>query len=288
MNKINRRSFLHQGSIAAGAVLALSQLPKNLFASAAAADIPLGFQSWSVKESLAKDFAGTLQGLAKQGYKLIEMCSPKGYVDAGFGPMAAMKTADIRSTIENAGMSCPSCHFGLKELNEDLDDRIEFAREMGMSEMVCSSFGLPKTAGVDDYLSASDQLNKAGEKIKAAGMQAGFHNHEIEFSTIDGKLVYDEMLKRLDPSLVKMQFQTQVITIGYKAADYFKKYPGRFVSAHLSDWTKDNKEVPVGKGVIQWKEFFAAAKNSGVKHFFVEMDPGTFAESAKYIKGLAV
>jgi hypothetical protein len=119
-------------------------------------------------------------------------------------------------------------------------------------------------------------------------MQAGFHNHEIEFSTIDGKLVYDELLKRFDPSLVKMQFQTQVITVGYKASDYFKKYPGRFVSAHLSDWTKDKKEMPVGQGVIDWKEFFAAAKTSGVKHFFVEMDPATFAASAKYISGLGV
>jgi sugar phosphate isomerase/epimerase len=288
MSKISRRYFLHQGGIAAGAAVALSSLPKSMFAQSSVAGIPLGFQSWSVKDDLARDFAGTLKNIAAQGYKLIEMCSPKGYVNAGFGPMAAMKTSDIRSTIEGAGLSCPSCHFGLKELNEDLDDRIAFAREMGMSEMICSSFGLPKTAGLNDYLTASDQLNRAGEKIKAAGMQAGFHNHEIEFSTIDGKLVYDEMLKRLDPELVKMQFQTQVITIGYKAADYFKKYPGRFVSAHLSDWTKDKKEVPVGQGVIDWKEFFAAAKTSGVKHFFVEMEPATFADSAKFISKIAL
>jgi len=283
MNKINRRSFVRQGAFAAGSVFALSQLPKQLFAGAYASNIPLGFQSWSVKDDLAKDFPGTLQQIASQGYKLIEMCSPKGYVNAGFGPIASMKTSDIRGAIESAGMSCPSCHFGLNELTNDLDDRISFAKEMGMSEMVCSSFGLPGTATLNDYLAACDKLNKAGEKIKAAGMQAGFHNHEVEFSKIDGKLVYDEMLKRLNPDLVKMQFQTQVIVVGYKAADYFKKYPGRFVSAHLSDWTKDRKEVPVGKGMIDWKEFFAAAKASGVKHFFVEMSPSTFKESAAYI-----
>ena len=283
---LSRRAFLHQGTFAASAAIALSALPKSLFAHAQAADIPLGFQSWSVKETLAADFTGTLKSIAAQGYKLIEMCSPQGYINAGFGPIAAMKTADIRKTIEDAGMTCPSCHFGLKELRENLDDRIAFAKEMGMSEMICSSFGLPKAAGLNDYLTASDQLNKAGEKIKAAGMQAGFHNHEVEFSTMDGKLVYDEMLKRLNPDLVKMQFQTQVITIGYKAADYFRKYPGRFVSAHLSDWTKDKKEMPVGQGVIDWKEFFAAAKESGVKHFFVEMDPATFADSAKFIREL--
>lgn len=286
MKQISRRVFLHQSTLAAGAAAMLSQLPYQLFASAAAANIPLGFQTWSVKEELAGDFERTLKKMSGLGYKLLEMCSPKGYENAGFGPLLKMTTADMRSIIEGNGLSCPSCHFGLSELSDHLDDRIAFAKELGLSDMVCSSFGLPQTAGLDDYLAAADKLNKAGEKIKSAGMQAGFHNHEIEFSTLDGKLVYDELMNRFDPDLVKMQFQTQVITIGYKAADYFNKYPGRFVSAHLSDWTKDKKEVPVGKGVINWKEFFKAAKTSGVKHFFVEMSPGTFKESAAYISKL--
>jgi sugar phosphate isomerase/epimerase len=85
-----------------------------------------------------------------------------------------------------------------------------------------------------------------------------------------------------------MQFQTEVINLGYKASDYFIKYPGRFISSHLSDWTADKKEVPVGKGVIDWKEFFAAAKTGGVKNFFVEMKPDTLKESADYVHGLEI
>jgi sugar phosphate isomerase/epimerase len=286
MKKINRRIFIQRSTFAAGAAIALSQLPKQLFANAAAANIPLGFQTWSVKDTLAKDFAGTLKMMAGQGYQLLEMCSPKGYINSGFGPLASMKTADMRRTIKDAGLSYPSCHFGLGELSDNLDDRIEFAQQLGMSEMICSSFGLPKTASLNDYEAAADKLNKAAEKIKKAGMQAGFHNHETEFSTLDGQLIYEALMKRFDPALVKMQFQTEVINLGYKAADYFKKYPGRFVSSHLSDWTADKKEVPVGQGVIDWKEFFAAAKTGGVKHFFVEMEPDKFKDSAAYIKQL--
>ncbi|MGZ3777534.1 MAG: hypothetical protein ACXVI9_08040, partial [Mucilaginibacter sp.] len=85
---------------------------------------------------------------------------------------------------------------------------------------------------------------------------------------------------------VKMQFQTEVIKLGYKASDYFNKYPGRFISAHLSDWTADKKQAPIGKGTIDWKEFFAAAKTGGVRNFFVEMDFDTYKDSASYIHGL--
>jgi sugar phosphate isomerase/epimerase len=287
MKKLNRRSFLQTAATGVGGAFLLSHLPNQVFAAARYLNIPIGFQTWTVRDMLAKDFAGTMKMMAAQGYKLTEMCSPKGYVNAGFGSLVSMKTADMRNIITDAGLSCPSCHFGYNEFSDEtIDDRIEFAHGLGMSQMICSSFGLPKTATLNDYLAHADGLNKAGEKIKKAGLQAGFHNHSMEFAQLDGQLIYDALMSRFDPKLVKMQFQTEVINLGYKAADYFKKYPGRFISAHLSDWTADKKQVPIGQGVIDWKEFFAAAKTGGVKNFFVEMEPDTFKPSADYIHSL--
>lgn len=285
MSKINRREFIEKTAMGVGAAFVLSQFPL-LTRAAAYNDIPVGFQSWTLRDVLVKDFPGTLKMMAGQGYQLVEMCSPKGYVDNGFGPLLNMKTADMRSSINSAGLNCPSCHFGFSELTDDLDGRIEWSQQLGLTQMICSSFGLPKTAVLNDYLGACEKLNKAGEKIKKAGMQAGYHNHEGEFATLDGQLIYDALMSRLDPELVKMQFQTEVINLGYKGATYFNKYPGRFISSHLSDWTADKKEAAVGQGVIDWKEFFAAAKTGGVKNFFVEMAPDKFKDSASYIHQL--
>lgn len=285
MNTINRREFIGKTTMGLGA-LALSQLPAQFLAAAAFNNIPLGFQSWTVRDMLAKDFAGTLKTMASQGYQLIEMCSPKGYATSGFGAFVDMKATDIRSVITDAGLSCPSCHFGFGELTDNLDDRIEFAKQLGLTQMICSTFWLPKTATLKDYLDAADKLNKAAEKIKSAGLQAGFHNHEFEFATLEGQLIYDALMSRFDPVLVKMQFQTEVINLGYKASTYFTKYPGRFISSHLSDWTADKKEVPVGQGIIDWKEFFATAKTGGVKNFFVEMNFDKFKDSAAYLHKL--
>ena len=286
MKKLNRRAFITKAAMGTGAALALSQLPTELFANAAVNDIPVGFQSWTIKDQLSKDFPGTLKSMSAQGYKLIEMCSPKGYATIGFGAFVDMKPADMRKIINDAGLNCPSCHFGSAELFDDVDGRIEWAQQLGLTQMICSTFWLPKTATLKDYQDAADKLNKSAEKIKKAGIQAGFHNHEFEFAMLDGQLIYDALMARFDPDLVKMQFQTEVINLGYKAADYFKKYPGRFISSHLSDWTTDKKEVPVGQGVIDWKEFFAAAKTGGVKNFFVEMAPDKFKDSASYIAKL--
>ncbi len=287
MNNINRRSFIKKTSLSLGAAFALAQLPKELFAAAAKNDMPLGFQSWTVKEMLGKDFTGTLKTMSDMGYKLIELCSPKGYAQIGFGFLSSMKTADIKKTINDAGLECPSCHFGFGEFADDkINDSIQFAHDMGLTQMICSTFWLPKTSTLSDYQAAADKLNKAAEKINAAGIQTGFHNHDFEFATLDGQLIYDALMQKFDATLVKMQFQTEVINLGYKAADYFKKYPGRFISSHLSDWTADKKEVPIGQGVIDWKEFFKAAKKTGVKNYFVEMDFDKFKDSIAYIHSM--
>ncbi len=95
MKQINRRTFLSQTAMGLGAALALSQLPKQLFAGARAANMPIGFQTFPIRDILAKDFAGTLEMMAGQGYQLVDMCSPKGYESIGFGPLVNMKIADM-------------------------------------------------------------------------------------------------------------------------------------------------------------------------------------------------
>ena len=115
------------------------------------------------------------------------------------------------------------------------------------------------------------------------------HNHNFEFVKFDGVLVYDELMRRFDPKLVKMQFQVAVISLGFKAEDFLTKYPGRFVSLHLADYsTADKKMVPVGQGVVDWKKVFAAAKKGGVKNFFVEMNMEALKPSCDYLRGLKV
>jgi sugar phosphate isomerase/epimerase len=158
---------------------------------------------------------------------------------------------------------------------------------MGITQIIASSFWLPKEATLDDYRKSCDELNEIGLKTKAAGIQTGFHNHHMEFEKLDGILIYDALLERLNPEAVKMQFQVAVVNIGYKAADYFRKHPGRFISAHLADWSAEKeKQVPVGQGMVDWDDFFKAAETGGVKNFFVEMDPDTFAESARFLKNV--
>lgn len=283
---MNRRQFFSTSAMGIGGALLASQLPMDLHASAAAKALkkPLGFQVWTIKDQLINDFAGTLKSMADLGYQAVEMCSPPGYESSGFGPLMKMSAKEMKSIIEDQGLTLQSTHYGMGELRDNLSERMDWAAESGQQQMICSSLWLPKDASMSDWHKGIDELNEIGAKTKRQGLQLGYHNHHMEFEKIDGDLIYDEMMDRLDPDLVKMQFQVAVISIGYKAANYFNKYPGRFISAHLADWsTATEKQVPIGQGVVDWKELLDAADKCGVKNYFVEMDPETFKESADYL-----
>jgi sugar phosphate isomerase/epimerase len=263
--------------------------PETLELRADPLGLPIGFQVFPVREMLGKDFEGTLRQLAAVGYRTVEMCSPPSYADYGFAPLASLKASEMRQTIQSAGLHCESCHYQFSELKQHLDERIAFAKELGLKQMILSTFGLGRDATMDDWRRAADELNKIGAAMQKAGLQAGFHNHDFEFKQFDGVLVYDELMSRLDPKIVKMQFQVSVISLGYEAATFFTKYPGRFISAHLADWSSaDKKTAAVGKGVVDWKMLFAAAKTGGIKNYFVEVNLDDMKASYPYLHDLKV
>jgi sugar phosphate isomerase/epimerase len=286
MSHVSRRGFLGgvTGAAAAGyfsrGALELRGDPLGM---------PIGCQSYTVRDAIGKDFPGTLKMLAGVGFRTLEMCSPAGYATSGFGPLAKMKAADIRQAIDAAGLRCESSHFQFQELRQNLDDRIAWSKEMGLTQMVVSTFALPNNAAMDDWMRAADTLNKIGEQVGRAGIQLGFHNHNFEFRLIDGVLVYDKLMGQLDGKLVRMQFQVAVIDQGYEAATYLTKYPGRFLSLHLADWSAaEKKQVPIGKGVVDWAKLFAAARTGGVKNYFVEMDLDLMKASIPFLHELKV
>ena len=271
MNAISRRQFLGKSAVTIAAAGCLWPAAKRLKADPL--EMPIGCQLYPVGKLIAQDFEGTLRQLAAIGYRTIELCSPPSYEKSGFAPLVKMKAAEVRKAIESAGLRCESCHYQFQELKDSLDDRLAYAKEFGLKQMIVATFGLRQDATMADWAKAAGELNKLGERTKKAGIQLGFHNHNFEFKEIDGVLIYDKLMSEFDPKLVKMQFQVAVISLGYQAAPFFKKYPGRFLSLHLADWSPaEKKSVPVGAGVVDWKELFAAAKIGGVQNYFVEMN----------------
>src|SRR5215469_8129894 len=163
--------------------------------------LPIGSQTWPVRDMIAKDFPGTLKVLAQAGFQAVELCSPVGYADNGFGGLAKYSGAELRKMIGDAGLTCVSSHFGIEELRHNQEDRIAWAKDVGLTQMLVPSLDGPKNPTMDDVKRAADEYNQMGERSARAGILQGLHNEGFELSMVDGKRTYDLLLDLLDPKL---------------------------------------------------------------------------------------
>ena len=285
--EISRRDFCKVAATQAAALGVFSAAGTKLHANPLG--LPIGCQTWPVRQNIAKDFPGTLKQLAAAGFQSIELCSPAGYADEGFGGLAKYKGAELKKILNDAGLTCVSSHFGIEELRKNQDDSIAWAKDVGLTQMLVASLGGGDHPTMDDVKRAADEYNKMGEKAAAAGIQQGLHNEDFELSNVDGKRTYDVLFQLLDPKLVKFQFQVSTISKGFDAAEYFNKYPGRFISMHVQGWSAATKKIaPVGQDSLDWKKIFSAAKTGGVKNYFVEMNLEMMKASVPYLRNLQV
>jgi sugar phosphate isomerase/epimerase len=278
MARISRREFFRTAAagVASSSIAALRANPLGL---------PIGSQTYPHRAMLKEDFPGLLKQLAGLGVQQIEMCSPFGYADFA----ALGKGPEVKKIIADHGLRCESGHFSMKELREQQAESIAWAKEVGIKQMITATLGAGNNPTMDDVKRAVDEYNKIAAVAAKAGIQQGLHNEGFELSTVDGRRTYDVLFELLDPKLVKFQFQMSTISRGFDAAEYFTKYPGRFISMHLQDWNAEAKTAAaVGKGSIDWKKVFTAAKTGGVKNYFIEQNMEMTKEGVAFLKGLNV
>src|ERR1700743_2709011 len=134
MQPVSRREFLRTASSAAALGAMLTNGARLLHANPLG--MPMGCQTWPVRDSIAKDFPATLKQLSATGFQTIELCSPVGYADSGFAGLAKYKGSELRGIIHDAGLTCISSHFYMDELRKNQEAGIAWAKAVGLRKRI--------------------------------------------------------------------------------------------------------------------------------------------------------
>jgi sugar phosphate isomerase/epimerase len=290
---ISRREFLTSAALVSAGVLVSPSL------LAAYNKRYIGLQLYTVRDAMAKDPAGTLAQLAKIGYNSVE-----GATYTGSQQFYGMTPKAFAALLAQNGMIMPSSHYRLGEEQQggapvlgtmlhEWDRAVDDAAAAGVKYMVCAYLSEAERGNIDHYKYIADQLNKAGERSKKAGLQLCYHNHDFEFPAVGGQRPYDILLNSTDKNLVKMELDLYwTAKAGQDPLAMFKQHPGRFPLWHVKDMDKTPQRAftEVGNGSIDFKKIFAHANEAGLDYFFVEQDatPGSpfdsVTKSIAYIK----
>ncbi len=234
--------------------------------------IPVGIELYSVRDELKQDLMGTVRTVAKLGYECVEFFSP--YFD--WTPDYARQ---VRKLLDDLGIQCHSTHNSAKSfLPENIAHAIELNKILGSQFIVMASAGAVE--GLDGWKGVAERLNAGAEKMKRAGLRAGFHNHQTEFMPIDGTRPMDILAKNTGKNV---SLQLDVGTCVHSGSDpvaWIEANPGRITSLHLKDWAPGEGKgyrVLFGESQTPWKKIFQAAeKSGGVEFYLIEQEGSAY------------
>jgi sugar phosphate isomerase/epimerase len=232
--------------------------------------MPIGFQGYDARFLLTKDWDGGWAEMRGIGFQSVDLVSFKGY---GYekSPLADMPAKQIRQKLQSIGMLAENCQYYFAELHQSFEEKMAFSHELGLKNIICAP-DTTRMKTTDDWKWQASQLNELGVKVKQAGFRLGYHNHDQEFLPIDGVIPYDLLMEGTDPKLVSFQIDVGNLTFaGANALQYLHKYPTRYFSMHAKDYLPGKTSVPVGQGILNWKEIFTAAKKTPIENYFAEV-----------------
>jgi len=221
----------------------------------------IGIQLYTVRGLMQRDAAGTLEKIAKIGYQEVE-----------FAGLYGKSAKEMRSLLDRFGLAATSSHIGTAEMRGDWERTLEDAVTLGQRYITCAWIDAGDRT-LNGYREIADLFDRSGEAARSAGLQLCYHNHDFEFTRVEGIVPYDLLLRECDHDLVKMEMDIYwLVKGGRDPLEYFQWYPGRFPLLHVKDMDAAGKMVDVGQGVIGFRGIFEHAAQAGMQHFFVEHD----------------
>jgi sugar phosphate isomerase/epimerase len=257
-NGIPRREVLRMGAAGAAAAWAATRSKLGL----AASKVPIGVQLYSVRKDCEKDLPGTLKALKGFGYEAVEFA---GY----YGRTAA----DMRKLLDDHGLKCCGTHTGLDTLEGDtLARTIEYNKTIGNKFLIVPSIPEERRKTAADWKKLAAEFDGLADKVASHGMRIGYHNHNFEFTPIEGTTPWDLFFGGTKKSVVMQVDVGNCIEGGSDPLAVLKKYPGRATTIHVKEYSKTKPEAFVGDGDIAWKDVFAACEAGGTEWYIVEYE----------------
>jgi sugar phosphate isomerase/epimerase len=229
---------------------------------------------------MGKDVPGSLKMVSDIGYKYLELASYENGKFYGYLP------GDFKKMSNDLGMEIISSHAGVNPRGITSDEAKKMAEDhakVGAKYCMQPYIADEDRKSIAGFQKMVADWNKVGRIMKDNGIQFGYHNHNFEFGTVEGKVPYfDVFLAEMDKDLMTMEIDLfWAIKAGINPIELFKKYPGRFQLFHMKDMytkeapffkTQSSDFAPVGAGLINFREILAAKNIAGMKYMFVEQD----------------
>ena len=260
---LSRRSFLAMSAILPWALRGVAK-----------GSVPVGLELYSVRDALQRDPEGTVRAVAQMGYQGVEFYAP-------YYEWTEAQAKQMRKVLDDLGIRCYSTHN-----DEDYLSAKNIRRTRDLNLILGSKYvvlaWIDARPGPDGWKAVADELTAAAEVLEPAGLRAGYHNHQAEFTSMGTQRPIEILAKNTKPSVMLQLDVGTCLEAGGDPVAWIRANPERIRSIHCKDWSPDPEKgykVLFGEGVADWKAIFQAAESvGGAEYYLVEQEGSRFSE----------
>jgi len=250
----------------------------------------MGIEIYSLRREAEKDLPATLALIRKFGFKEVEG-----------GDFYGRSAAEFRKLLDGNDLKLTSMMAAYDRLSRDINSVADDAHTLGAEYVVCSTVPHKKKLTAEDCERAIGSLNRFGENLATAGLSCCYHTHGIEFGESPDGTLFDTLAKGTNPKFVNFEMDIFWIVFAYQdPVKLLHRYPGRFPLMHVKDIRKgtalggspgdvlEEASVPLGTGLVDVAAALRAARETGVRHYYIEDEAVDAArqisESLRYLE----
>ena len=177
---------------------------------------------------------------------------------------------DMRKLLDDNGLRCCGTHTALDTLEGDaLAKTVEYNKAIGNKFLIVPWIPEERRKTVADWKKLAVQFDAFADKLAPAGMRVGYHNHNVEFTPLDGTTPWDIFFGGTKKSVIQQVDIGNGLDGGGDPVALIKRFPGRTVTIHLKEFSKTKPDAFVGEGDVPWKAVFEACETVGGTEWYI-------------------
>ncbi len=230
--------------------------------------VPVGIELYTVRDALKADLMGTVRGVAKMGYQVVEFYSP--YYD-----WTPQQAGEVKKLLDDLGVKALSTHNSATVFTpEGIQKAIDLNQAIGSKCIVMASAGgrwrMPRLEG------CRGQAEFRRRKARAARHDRRLPQSRRRMAAVEGQRPMDILAKNTKKEVALQLDLGTCVEAGSDPVAWINANPGRIKSLHCKEWSKEKGyEVLFGEGQVPWAGVFKAAESTGgVEFYLIEQEAG--------------
>jgi sugar phosphate isomerase/epimerase len=226
--------------------------------------IEIALQLYTVRSHTARNMLPTLRTLATMGYRSFEF---SGYGNA--------TPRDIRAVLDELELRALGAHIDYEQLATHPQQLLREMHSLGCQYVVLAWLPQERRSTLNSARHLAEEFNRYGALFARENLTFVYHNYVTDFMPLHGSSVLHELITHTDPALVHFELDTYWAKYaGLEPVEFIEHYGERIPLLHCKDIAADHirADVPVGTGIMPWRQLFAACDPALQRWAVVEQD----------------